>query len=107
MHTPYTHVPVLTTKPVPKQLSPSKRSALRQMSPNRRHTVNFALAEADAEDRAIGILPARKRRGSLPEIEQVDFDMDNDFMASTPRTPGFMTGNGRVPDEDDATTTEL
>jgi chromosome segregation ATPase len=107
MHTPYTHVPVLTTKPVPKQLSPSKRSALRQMSPNRRHTVNFALAEADAEDRAIGIRPARKRRGSLPDIEQVDFDMDDDFMAGTPLTPGFMTGTGRVPDEDNATTTEL
>jgi hypothetical protein len=107
MHTPYTQKPMLTSNSAPKQLSPSKRSALRQMSPNRRHTVGFALAEAEEEDRAIGIRSARKRRGSLPDIEQADFDMDDEFMAGTPLTPGFMAGTGKMPDEDDATTTEL
>jgi chromosome segregation ATPase len=105
-YTPYTQKPMLTSKSAPKQHSPSKRSA--QMSPSRRHTVGFALAEAEEEDRAIGIRSVRKRRGSLPDIEQADFDMDNEFMAGTPLTPGFMAGTGKmIPDEDDATTTEL
>ena len=47
------------------------------------------------------------RLGSHPDIEQADVDMDDEFMAGTPLTPGFMAGTGRVPDEDDASTTEL
>jgi hypothetical protein len=108
MHTTYTQKPLLTSKSAHKQISPGKQSALSQMSPNRRHTVGFVLADAEAEDRAIGILSARKRRGSLPDIEQADLDMDDEFVAGTPLTPGFVAGTGRVPDEDDdATTTKL
>jgi predicted nucleic acid-binding Zn-ribbon protein len=46
MYTPYTQKPVLSARSVSKKLTPSKRSALRQLSPNRRHTtVGFAVSE--------------------------------------------------------------
>jgi hypothetical protein len=49
----------------------------------------------------------RKRRGSLQDVEEADFDME-EFLAGTPLTPGnFAAGTGRVPDVDDATATEL
>ncbi|KAF2132227.1 hypothetical protein P153DRAFT_383117 [Dothidotthia symphoricarpi CBS 119687] len=106
MHTPYTQKPILNSRSLSKKLSPSKRSALRQLSPNRRHTtVGFAASENEEEYQYDETTSARKRRGSL---QQPDFDMD-DFLAGTPlMTPGrFETGTGRVPDEDDVTTTEL
>jgi len=104
--TPYTQKPVLSTRSVSKKASPSKRSALRQLSPNRRHTtVGFAASENE-EDRGNEMRSVRKRRGSLQGISEADFDME-DFLAGTPLTPGFTAGTGRIPDEDDATTTEL
>ncbi|KAI4670263.1 uncharacterized protein J4E79_000544 [Alternaria viburni] len=90
------------------QLSPTKRSALRPVSPNRRHTtVGFTLPGGEEEDAATEIESVRKRRGSLQDIEQVDFDIDDDFTTGTPLTPGFMSGTGRIPDEGDETMTEL
>jgi predicted nucleic acid-binding Zn-ribbon protein len=107
MQTPYTQKPVLSVRSVSKKLSPSKRSALRQLSPNRRHTtVGFAVSENE-EEHDNGTRSVRKRIGSLQGIEEADFDME-DFLAGTPLTPGnFATGTGRIPDDDDATTTEL
>ncbi|KNG47329.1 hypothetical protein TW65_05880 [Stemphylium lycopersici] len=114
MHTPYTQKPRLISKSASSRLSPSKRSALRQISPNRRHTVGFAMTESAEEDCAgDSELMGAARRGSLQDLEQVEFDDDDDddeFMTSAALTPGFMTGTGRVPDEveeDDVTTTEL
>jgi hypothetical protein len=84
------------------------------MSPNRRHsTVGFAAPENE-DERSNDLCSARKRRGSLQGVEEVDFDME-DFLAGTPLTPGnFATGTGRIPDgddddddDDDATATEL
>lgn len=107
MQTPFTQKPVLSTRSVSKKSSPSKRSALRQLSPNRRHTtVGFAVSENE-EEYGNGVRSARKRRGSLQGIEEADFDME-DFLAGTPLTPGnFASGTGRIPDDDNATTTEL
>jgi predicted nucleic acid-binding Zn-ribbon protein len=113
MQTPYTQKPILSSRSVSKKLSPIKRSALRQMSPNRRHsTVGFAAPENE-DERSNDLCSARKRRGSLQGVEEVDFDME-DFLAGTPLTPGnFTTGTGRIPDgdddddDDDATATEL
>ncbi|KAF1834190.1 hypothetical protein BDW02DRAFT_550995 [Decorospora gaudefroyi] len=109
MQTPHMQKPIPISKSVSSKLSPVKRSALRQMSPNRRHTVGFAVAESEEEGGVIGILSPRKRRGSLNASEQADFNLDDEFLACTPLTPGFMAGTGKVPDEfdDDATTTEL
>lgn len=108
MQTPYTQQPVLSSRSISKKLSPIKRSALRQLSPNRRHTtVGFTVSENEAEC-AREFRSGRKRRGSLAGVEEADFDME-DFLAGTPLTPGnFTTGTGRMPDEDDdATATEL
>jgi myosin heavy subunit len=109
MHTPYTQKPILTSNPLSRKLSPSKRSALRQMSPNRRHTnVGFAVAENEEEDGFNASEVVMKRRGSLQDMEQADFDMDDEFMAGTPLTQGnFMSGTGRMPEEGDETATEL
>lgn len=108
MQTPYTHKPVLTSKSVSKKTSPIKRSALRQMSPNRRHTtVGFAISDNEEEQVSQETRSVRKRRGSLQSTQQPDFDMD-DFLAGTPLTPGnFAAGTGRVLEDDDVTTTEL
>jgi chromosome segregation ATPase len=106
LQTPYTQKPVLSARSVSKKLSPSKRSALRQLSPNRRHTtVGFAGSENE-EERADTLRSVRKRRGSLQGIEEAEFDME-DFLAGTPLTPGFAAGTGRIPEGDDETTTEL
>ncbi|KAH3943592.1 hypothetical protein HBH64_017700 [Parastagonospora nodorum] len=108
MQTPYTQKPVLSSRSVSKKLSPIKRSALRQLSPNRRHTtVGFTVSENEAECLR-EVRSGRKRRGSLAGVEEADFDME-DFLAGTPLTPGnFTAGTGRMPDEDDdATATEL
>ncbi|KAF2823298.1 hypothetical protein CC86DRAFT_328478 [Ophiobolus disseminans] len=107
IQTPRTQKPVFPTRSVSKKLSPSKRTALRQLSPNRRHTtVGFAVPETEEED-AYCTRSVRKRRGSLQGIEEADFDMD-DFLAGTPLTPGnFTTGTGRILDDTDVTTTEL
>ena len=63
MQTPYTQKPNMKSKSASSKLSPGKRSALRQMSPNRRHTVGFASTEAEEDDRAMDIRPVSKRRG--------------------------------------------
>lgn len=107
MHTPSVPKANTASKSTSRGLSPSKRSVLRQVSPNRRHTtVGFTPAE-----KAIGQgnrgRSLRDRRGSLEAFEQADVDMEEDFMAGTPLTPGnFLAGTGRVPD-DDETATEL
>ena len=87
-----------------------KRSALRPVSPNRRHTtVGFAISEKEheEEDECEDEFVLGERRGSLREIgemEQASFDMDG-FLASTPFTPGnFVCGTGRGPEEDEGTT---
>jgi DNA repair exonuclease SbcCD ATPase subunit len=109
MHTPYTQKPNLTSNSLSRKLSPSKRSALRQMSPNRRHTnAGFAVAENEEEGGVNVSEVVMKRRGSLQDMEQADFDMDDEFMAGTPLTQGnFMSGTGRMPEEEDETATEL
>lgn len=107
MQTPFNQRPALASRSTSKKLSPVKRSALRQMSPNRRHTtVGFALDEAD-QGQTQEPASKSKRRESLRGASQGDFDMD-DFLAGTPFTPGaFASGTGRLPADDDATTTEL
>ncbi|KAI4692048.1 uncharacterized protein J4E84_003016 [Alternaria hordeiaustralica] len=110
MQTPNNQKPSIASKSLSHshQLSPTKRSALRPVSPNRRHTtVGFTLPGGEEEDAATEIESVRKRRGSLQDIEQVDFDIDDDFTTGTPLTPGFMSGTGRIPDEGDETMTEL
>jgi hypothetical protein len=107
MHTPYTQKPIFASSSVSKKLSPIKRSALRQLSPNRRHTtVGLTVSEND-DNAPSELISVRKRRGSLQGIEGADFDME-EFLAGTPLTPGnFAAGTGRVPDNDDETATEL
>lgn len=108
MQTPYTQKPVLSSRSVSKKLSPIKRSALRQLSPNKRHTtVGFTVSENEAECLR-EVRSGRKRRGSLAGVEEADFDME-DFLAGTPLTPdNFTTGTGKMPDDDDdATATDL
>lgn len=110
MQTPFTQNPALASKSASKRLSPDKRSALRQMSPNRRHTsVGFAVSEHQEEQPRNKVRSGRKRQSSLQILEQTDFDMDDDSLADTPLTPGnFMAGTGRVPEEDeDETATKL
>ncbi|KAH9868718.1 hypothetical protein J1614_007790 [Plenodomus biglobosus] len=105
MYTPLAQKPSSTFKSVSKRISPTKRSVLRQLSPNRQHTTaGFAVAEKPEgqgdEDR-----PIKARRGSLEDFEQVDFDMEEDFVGGTPLTPGnFLAGTGLVPDDDPNTT---
>ncbi|KAF2691527.1 hypothetical protein K458DRAFT_353332 [Lentithecium fluviatile CBS 122367] len=107
MHTPYSNKPLLVSKSVSKKLSPAKRSALRPISPNHRHTtVGFAIPENEVELEHSQNLSLSKRRGSLQNAEQAGFDME-EFVAGSPFTPGaFMSGTGRLP-EDDGSTTEL
>jgi predicted nucleic acid-binding Zn-ribbon protein len=109
MHTPHTRKLMSGSQSVSKRLSPIKRSVLRQMSPNRRHTtVGFAAADNDEEHSRV-LRSGRKRRSSLQEVEEAetDFEME-DFLADTPLTPGnFVAGTGRIPDDDDVTATEL
>ncbi|KAJ8111954.1 hypothetical protein OPT61_g5568 [Boeremia exigua] len=108
MQTPFDRRPTLASRSTSKKLSPIKRSALRQMSPNRRHTtVGFALSEHEDQRQTQEVGSAAKRPRSYREASQEDFDMD-DFLAGTPFTPGaFASGTGRLPEEDEATTTEL
>lgn len=107
MQMPYAQKPVLASRSVSKKLSPMKRSALRQLSPNRRHTtVGFAASENEEEPHNV-LRSGRKRRGSLKDVEQADYDME-DFLAGTPLTPGnFMAGTGRMPEDEETTATEL
>ncbi|KAJ4992727.1 hypothetical protein SVAN01_01773 [Stagonosporopsis vannaccii] len=108
MQTPLEQRPILASCSTSKRLSPVKRSALRQMSPNRRHTtVGFALSETDSSSQAQEAGSATNRRESHRGPSQEDFDMD-DFLAGTPLTPGaFASGTGRVPEDDASITTEL
>jgi chromosome segregation ATPase len=109
MQTPFNQRPALASRSTSKKLSPVKRSALRQMSPNRRHTtVGFAgVSETEDQGQLQDPTSTGKRRGSLRGASQEDFDMD-DFLAGTPFTPGaFASGTGRLPEDDEATTTEL
>lgn len=110
MQIPLDQNPTLTSSAVSKRLSPRKRSVLRQMSPNRRHTtVGFAIAENIENQQCDASQTLKKRRGSLHDLEKEDLDMDNDdFMAGTPLTPGnFMTGTGRISECDGETVAEL
>lgn len=108
MQTPFNQKPTLASRSTSRKLSPVKRSALRQMSPNRRHTtVGFALSETEDQGHMQLSGSTRKRQGSQCEESQDDFDMD-DSLAGTPFTPGaFASGTGRLPEEDDTITTEL
>jgi chromosome segregation ATPase len=95
MHTPYTQQPNSASQSIPRKLSPIKRSALRQLSPNRRHT-NVGFMTSRSDEQLDEIHSARKRRGSLDGVEEADFDMED-----------FLTGTGRIPDDDSVTVTEL
>jgi polyhydroxyalkanoate synthesis regulator phasin len=111
MHIPNSQAAGYQLRSLKKKSSPSKRSALRQLSPNRRHTtVGFAVPEKDDEDEDEGrdMQGDGKRRGSLGGIGgtmQASFDMDGFFTTSTPFTPGnFTCGTGRGSGEEGATT---
>jgi predicted nucleic acid-binding Zn-ribbon protein len=109
MQTPFNQRPALASRSTSKKLSPVKRSALRQMSPNRRHTtVGFAgVSETEVQGQMQEPASTGKRRGSLRGASQEDFDVD-DFLAGTPFTPGaFASGTGRLPEDNEATMTEL
>jgi predicted nucleic acid-binding Zn-ribbon protein len=100
MHTPY------ASRSIARKLSPIKRSALRQLSPNRRHTTVDFVALGSGE-RLDEMQSAKKRRNSLQGIEEADFDME-DFLTSNSLTPArFISGTGRIPDDDSVTATEL
>ncbi|KAF1934277.1 uncharacterized protein M421DRAFT_97228 [Didymella exigua CBS 183.55] len=109
MQTPFNQRPALASRSTSKKLSPIKRSALRQMSPNRRYTtVGFAgVSQTEDQEQTQEPPSIHKRRESIHGVTQEDFDMD-DFLAGTPFTPGaFASGTGRLPGDDEATTTEL
>lgn len=109
MQTPFNQRPILASRSTSRKLSPVKRSALRQMSPNRRHTtVGFGEpCDVEGQGQMHDSSSTSKRRESLRGHSQEDFDMD-DFLAGTPFTPGaFASGTGRLPEDDEATTTEL
>jgi len=106
MHTPYGNKPALAPKATSRKLTLSGRSALRSISPNRRHTtVGFAVPKPDEDRTGKQTLPLRNRRGSLQEAERTDFDMD-DFLTGTPSlTPGeFISSTERMPEEGQSTT---
>jgi hypothetical protein len=115
MHVPNSQAAGYQSRSLTKKLTPSKRSALKQLSPNRRHTtVGFAIPEKDDEDEdededeGRDMQVHRKRRGSLGGVDdtmQASFDMDGFLTASTPFTPGnFTCGTGRAPEEQGSTT---
>ncbi|KAJ6196839.1 hypothetical protein J3E72DRAFT_244379 [Bipolaris maydis] len=107
MLTPYAQKPNLVSKSISGRTSPSKRSALRQMSPNRRHTVGASTAEQGDNDITDASASMEKRGESFQDIEYADFDTDEEFLSDTPLTPGFMAGTGRIPNEDETSTSEL
>lgn len=107
MLTSYAQKPNSVSKPASGKTSPSTRSALRQMSPNRRHTVGPSTAEQVDNDTTDASALVEKQGGSLQDIEYTDFDTDEDFLSDTPLTPGFMAGTGRIPNEDETNTSEL
>ncbi|KAJ5064013.1 hypothetical protein J3E74DRAFT_443933 [Bipolaris maydis] len=107
MLTPYAQKPSLVSKSISGRASPSKRSALRQMSPNRRHTVGASTAEQGDNDITDASASMEKRGESFQDIEYADFDTDEEFLSDTPLTPGFMAGTGRIPNEDETSTSEL
>ncbi|KAF2790112.1 hypothetical protein K505DRAFT_327781 [Melanomma pulvis-pyrius CBS 109.77] len=111
MNVSSTQNPVYPSQSLAKKLSPAKRSALGQLSPNRRHTiVGFAIPEKDEEEEHEGKddFGLGKRRGSLggmDDMVQASFDMDGFLAASTPFTPGNIAcGTGRVPEEEESGT---
>ncbi|KAF2643460.1 hypothetical protein P280DRAFT_422344, partial [Massarina eburnea CBS 473.64] len=72
-------------KPTSSKASPTKRSPLSSLSPNRRHTtVGFAITEEDDHQDRKQSLSARKRKASLHEIfDQGSFNEDS-FLTGTP-----------------------
>jgi hypothetical protein len=107
MHTPYAQKPIIASRSIAKKLSPSKRSALRQLSPNRRHTTPGFTVPENQDVLPNDMRSMRKIDSSPQGAEEVDFDME-DFLACTLLTPGdFASGTGRVPDDEDGTLTEL
>jgi predicted nucleic acid-binding Zn-ribbon protein len=111
MHVPNSYADGYQSQSISKKLSSSKRSALRQLSPNRRHTsVGFGVLEKGYgdEDERKEVHDLEKRRGSLCDIEgtmQASFDMDGFLASSTPFTPNnFACGTGRGPEEEELTT---
>jgi peptidoglycan hydrolase CwlO-like protein len=94
----------LPSRPVPQKLSLTKRTPLRAVSPNRRHTtVGFVTSEMEDHDDKV---ERGKGKGGLHTIEYGSFDMDG-FLEGTPFTPGmFDHSTGRMP-EDTEETTEL
>jgi myosin heavy subunit len=109
MQTPYTQKPDSIPKPVShSRNSSSSKRALRPVSPNRRHTTaEFRLPDSERDGTASELGSVRKSTGSLQAFEQTDFDTEDEFATGTPLTPGFMSGTGRMPVEDDETMTEL
>ncbi len=90
-----------------KRSSPRKRAALRQISPNRRHTTaGLAPAFDHEEDEDSKPQSRKKRQSSFQNVEAIDCDMD-DILTGTPLTGNFLAGTGKWPEDDDATTTEL
>ncbi|EMD89897.1 hypothetical protein COCHEDRAFT_1022072 [Bipolaris maydis C5] len=69
MLTPYAQKPSLVSKSISGRASPSKRSALRQMSPNRRHTVGASTAEQGDNDITDASASMEKRGESFQDIE--------------------------------------
>ncbi|KAH7126902.1 hypothetical protein B0J11DRAFT_526725 [Dendryphion nanum] len=104
MHAPSGSMPHISSQSVPKILSPTKRPALKSMSPNRRHTsAGFVFPGSKRENDKARIHGAR--RGSACSMgESASFDTDG-ILGGTPFTPGnFITGTGPEPDEDEGTT---
>ena len=103
MRTSYMQKPVLDSRFPSKKLSPKKRTALRPISPNCRHTsVGFVTSVIDEEHQDVGTQSLRKRRGSFEDIEKSICDLD-DFLVGTPGSRNFLPGTGKAPDEEGGT----
>ena len=107
MHTPYTRKPELVSKSLSNRTSPSNRSALRQMSPNRRHTVGFAMAENEDESCVDGTQLMGQHNDSPQGDEQAAFETGDEFTTGTPLTPGYISGTGKMPEDYDKSMTEF
>ncbi|KAF2440577.1 hypothetical protein P171DRAFT_435362 [Karstenula rhodostoma CBS 690.94] len=83
----------------------SQRSALRPISPNRRHTTVGVPVTEREDDQGRQSLPLRKRRSSSRGSDEEDFEMA--FAASTPFTPGRFAAGTETWRQEDGSTTEL
>jgi len=77
------------------------------MSPNRRHTVGFAMAEKEDESYVDGTQSLGQHSNIPQDGEHATFETGDEFMTGTPLTPGYISGTGKMPQDDDKSMTEF